>query len=595
MKSIDPDSGKRPIRQFPSAEAIAEAIAACAKKQDHELAGSFRKESEKHPECDWALLAQIFDFHFKPANPAEPFGPMLVNGDRRSMIPTDLTNSQLDSLQATLASVADPEYQARIRDLLWLRKRNVDAARLAVRSYLDSGARLEDPEHWPPCMERYERAVRLARQVDPKGELPVIALAHLEARVKSYNGADPLFFTRKALEILAEFRFGEFSVLAEIAGRVASNARGGGDFRRARSYFDVQAKLLKLAKNSAGAEAASVASAETYVEEAEAGEAAGSAMVAHSFWQDAIKAFRDRPSLRLRLPELQRRLASAGKQALTEMQAISHEMDIRELVEQSIAEFVDLQLDDALLKFATYNDMIDPDQLRETVTKSVHQHPLQSCFDAAIYDKAGRKIAVRPALMGADEKTQEISIEGFMDQHARLSRGLSVAGVLAPAMRAILGEHEVNAEIVHNLIEESSFIPSGRLPLFAQGIVSGFQWDFASALHLLIPQVENGLRHLVEQSGTVPRNIDANGIEEVWGLERTISNPAITEILGKEFVYELQSLLAGRLGPNLRNSLAHGLLSREALSGDTAFYAFWVIFKLVVTPTPAMHAFVQRH
>ena len=235
--------GGGPIKSLPTAEAIADTIAACDEKQDHDLANAFRKESEKDAERDWTLLAQIFDFHFKPANPSEPFGPMIVNGDRRSMIPADLTDAQLDCLQSNLESVADPEYQARVGDILWLRRRNVDAARLAVRSYINAGARLEDPEHWPPCMERYERAVRLARQVDPKGELPVAALSHLEARVRSLDGSDPLFFTCKALELLAEFRFGEFSVLAEIAGRVASNARGGGDYRRARSYLDIQAKL----------------------------------------------------------------------------------------------------------------------------------------------------------------------------------------------------------------------------------------------------------------------------------------------------------------------------------------------------------------
>lgn len=162
-------------------------------------------------------------------------------------------------------------------------------------------------------------------------------------------------------------------------------------------------------------------------------------------------------------------------------------------------------------------------------------------------------------------------------------------------MRAILGEHDISAEVVRNLIEDSGFIPDGRLPLFVQGIVAGFQWDFAAALHFLIPQVENGLRYLVEQSGVVPRGVDADGIEEVWGLERTIAHPAIKEMLGSAFVYELQSLLAGRLGPNLRNSIAHGLLSPASLTGESALYTWWVLMRLVVMPTSAMHAYFERN
>ncbi|WP_189523052.1 hypothetical protein, partial [Mesorhizobium sp. M4B.F.Ca.ET.200.01.1.1] len=93
-------------------------------------------------------------------------------------------------------------------------------------------------------------------------------------------------------------------------------------------------------------------SSETFVEEAEAREAAGSAMAAHSFWQDAIRAFRERPTLRARIPELQKRLAAAGKQTLAEMKNVSHEIDIRELVEQTEKEFRGLQSDEAVLKFA---------------------------------------------------------------------------------------------------------------------------------------------------------------------------------------------------------------------------------------------------
>lgn len=579
---------------LPDAASILALIAGVEKKEDYELASAFRRMDEEQPGVGWSLLSQIFHFDFM-AGKLEPFEPMVQMEGRRSMIPADLSDSELDAIQGTINTVADPEFQARVGDLLWLRRKDFKAARMAVAAYIEAGSRLEDPEHWPACMERYERGLRLARQIDAKGELPKTVLAHLEARVRHYDGQDPLFFTCKALEFLAEFQFGDFLTLAEIAGRVAAKSSEGGDFRRARNYFDVQAKLLKLAKNHEAAEAARVASAETHVQEAEAREASGSFMAARSFWENAVLAFRERPSLRARIPELQRRLVVAGKKTLDEMKSFSHEIDIRPLVEQAEAAFKGLPLDDALCKLAVFEGPIDPVSIREQTLKQLEEAPLHAHIDAEIYDETGRKVGRRPSISSSDPKEREAAIEGFIEQNAGFHRHLAVAGSIAPAVQTILSEHDVTEREIEGLIAESGFIPEGRLPLFVRAIADGFRWDFSTALHVFVPQAENGLRYLIEQAGEVPRSLNQDGVEEVWSIERIMGNERLRRALGAAFAFDLQSLLSGRTGPNLRNSIAHGLVSPDSLNSPTGFYLWWLLFRLVVFPPPMMRALRERH
>jgi hypothetical protein len=579
---------------LPDAASILALIESVEKKEDYELASAFRKKDEEQPGIGWSLLSQIFHFHFT-AGKLEPFGPMLQMEGRRSMIPADLSDSELDAIQGTLHTVTDPEFQARVGDVLWLRRKDFKAARIAVAAYVQAGSRLEDPQRWPPCMERYERGLRIARQIDSKGELPKTVLAHLEARVRHYNGEDPIFFTCKALELLAEFQFGDFPAIAEIAGRVAAKSCEGGDFRRARNHFDVQAKLLKLAKDDQAAEAARVASAETHVQEAEAQEASGSFMAARSFWEDAVLAFRERPSLRARIPELQLRLAIAGKKTLDEMQSFSHEIDIRPMVEQAEVAFKGLPLDDALCKLAVFEAPIDPVSIREQTLKQLEDAPLHAHFSAEIYDETGRKVGRRPGISSTDVKENEVAIEGFIEQNAGFHRHLAVTGSIAPAVRTILTEHDVTEKEIEGLIGDSGFIPEGRLPLFVQAIADGFRWDFSTALHVFVPQAENGLRHIIEQSGEVPRSLNQDGVEEVWSIERIMGNDRLKKALGASFVFDLQSVLSGRTGPNLRNSIAHGLVSSGSLNSPTGFYLWWLLFRLVVVPTAMMKAFRERY
>ena len=187
-----------------------------------------------------------------------------------------------------------------------------------------------------------------------------------------------------------------------------------------------------------------------------------------------------------------------------------------------------------------------------------------------------------------------VDIEGFMDEQARVHRHFTVHAILAPAIRVMRDEHVIDDDAIELVIKDSALVPENHLSLFVKGVRAGFQFDFSTALHLLVPQVENGLRHVLEQSGVVPRNIDADGVEDVWLLGRILDHEKLREILDEDMFYELRTLMAGRLGPNLRNSIAHGLLNEAALNGEMGFYLWWVIVRLICLPTKGLAAFVER-
>ena len=588
-------SQKQTTSVLPLGSVIAETIQKAAERVDRVYAMAFRERHATEPDTGWDVLGQVFDFLFRPQDAAAPFHPMLVMDGKRSMIPDDLDDDQLNALAETLKVIDDPEYRARVCDVLWLRRRNPTAARDAVAAYLASGARLEDLEHWPPSLERFERAVRLARQVEPKGELPRRVLGHLETRVLHFSGNDPLYFSLKAMEILDEFKFGNFAALAIIAGRIGDASRSSGDFDRARRHFAVQARLLRRAGRADEAEAALCTRAECYVQEAKSQETAGSYMAARHFWEEAAQAFRDRPSLRTRLPEIRDRLAAAGRRTLQEMKtATTGEIDITEEINTVQSRLRGLAWDDAFFQFALLLPLIDPVKLRQDTIDRLRSNPLQSFIKADVFDHAGRKIAVRPPLGTGDSKQEDAAIEGFMDENARIRRHFLVHAVLAPAVRVMKDEHTIDEDAVEALIKDSEFIPDGRLSLFVKAIVAGFRFDFSTALHVLVPQCENALRHLLEQQGVVARNIDQDGVEEVWGVERVLGHENLIAMLGDALVYELRTLLSGRLGPNLRNLIAHGLLDENSVNGEMGFYLWWVLVRITALPTTGMAAFVER-
>ncbi len=580
--------------KLPTSDDITSAIRGCQEKQAHAFATAFRLRREESPDQGWGLLEDLFGMNFRPRNLREPFGAARQFDGQRTLVPGDLTTGELTALAGTVDSVADPEYRARILDVLWLRRRDPTAARAAVDAYLDSGARVEDPKHWVLSIERYQRALCLALQVDSKGESPHRVLRHLEARVLYYNGEDPLYFARRALDLLADHAFGDLQALAGIAGRVAETSRAAHNFDRARSYFAVQARLLKAAKSPEGAESARVAEAECFALEAEDREGGGSFLAAHHFWQEALRAFRDRASLRSRIPELQRRMAAAGRSAMQEMQVVGVKLDIAAESEKARTAIKGLSLEDAFFTVLTFVPMIDPAQLRQQVIDAAAAFPLQPMIEAHLFDAAGRVVGKRPSLATDDPEQRKAAIEGLMEQSAGQERQLRAVAYIGPGVEQFLEDHELDEETIVRLVGDSELIPDDRRPYFLQGIMAGFRGDFAAALHWLIPQIENGLRVVLDAHGFVPRTVDPDGVEEVWSFERVLDHPLITDIFGPELVFELRSLTVARLGTNFRNLIAHGLISADALNSETGRYLWWVLLHLIARGAPEMDNFLQR-
>ena len=161
-------------------------------------------------------------------------------------------------------------------------------------------------------------------------------------------------------------------------------------------------------------------------------------------------------------------------------------------------------------------------------------------------------------------------------------------------LRQLIDDHEIDQNSLASVLDESALIPLERRELFYQAFQAGFHWDFSIALHILIPQIENALRYVLERRGIAPVNIDVEGVEEVWGIEKLLAHAVTIETFGTSFVFELNSLLVARLGPNLRNLFAHGALSPEGFRSETAFYLWWVILRISAFPTSGMREFIER-
>lgn len=577
---------------LPSAADIQDATKAEKCADSHTYASIFNKLYQASHNPAWQLLSNIFDFYLRPSDDTEPFGPIMEMEGKRTMIPSDLSKEQLDEMKSLLKSSKDPEIKARLGDILWLQNRDVDAAKNAVQSYLLSGQNLEQPS-WPRAMERYERAIRLARQLGKGGSnLFEQATQHLLDRVKQYGSDDSGYFTLKGIKLLHELKIGDPHELAMICRNTAQSSFTAKNFRRAADYYILAISLLRRANMPDFLLKVQEEHLDCMIEEATTHEVPGSFLAAHGFWSDVVKASREIPTQKHRTPEFHKRMNAAGKNARGDMSTISVEGgDASKFVQEAQEKVQGLPLDDAIVQLVSFS-LVKADYLRQMVETSgfsiIDHIPMQ------IMDGAGRKVGIRPSILTDNEQERELAIQGIMQQRADVDWGIRVAVSIKPALHKILEEHHISATNLAQILEDSALIPEGRAPLFVKGILAGFEGDFTVATHLLIPQLEHALRVLLYETGTITEKLDSAGIESSWNLTRILNAPGLEACLGRDFVYELKLALDSVPGHNHRNLIFHGLLPSESMESDLAINIWWLTLKLVVLYAPVCQSFIER-
>ena len=85
------------------------------------------------------ILKKVCQIHFKPDDNAEPYGPMGVSHNQRTMIPSDLKGDQSKVFSEVVSDIRNPGLRARLSDIAWLNNRKLpNTAREAIRAYCEA-------------------------------------------------------------------------------------------------------------------------------------------------------------------------------------------------------------------------------------------------------------------------------------------------------------------------------------------------------------------------------------------------------------------------------------------------------------------------
>ena len=541
------------------------------------------------------LLVRATSMMLAASSINEPFKAYFhdYQAGRRSVLPDDFTEQELMFFAAILNDIDEPWLKARLADLLWLlrKPKNPAHAKIAIDSYISQ--QIDDETWHPDVKDCWERAARLSMQIKDFDRLNMIISRLFSAFCTEYPSTKFMMLwvanLLDKLNIDNDFKEDMASSLSEKANELKEDS----DFHSARSYFELASKKYKQCSDEIGWLESLVSIAECFELEADS-RFGGSNMVANSFYENAIQAYRCIPTkhrdaygVEEKIRVIRDKITVSGKATLDEMSLFSSpEIDISDMVKQSIEHVSGKNsTEEALMYFTSLYSGPKYKNLNESAKEIMQDNPVSSLFGSRQMSRDGRVIAKIPSInfsAGADDPANQEVLHRQIQQQFSIEVKLVVEGRIMPALRQMLMEHRLTKDLMVAACHYSPIVPQSREQLLGYSLWLGFEYEFGAAIHLLCPQFEHIVRSQLKEVGAHTSNIDKEGIENENGLSTLMDLPEALELYGEDLTFEIKSVFTDALGFNLRNEVAHGLLDDDSSFSIHSVYAWWMVLKLVI-------------
>lgn len=262
------------------------------------------------------------------------------------------------------------------------------------------------------------------------------------------------------------------------------------------------------------------------------------------------------------------------------MQSFTEKIEISEFQQLINKELDELYKKD-YIKLLVYSGfhLVKEKQIN-VVKKEMEEFPLTNLFPPAIINESGKIIS---KLKSIDNAKNEVEKEEIILEYAYNKSRFTVQiyGQFINIMMNLMKKRNCNLNKYLSEIVDCSFIVSkSRKEIVKKGINYGFDFDFESALGILIPQMENCIRELAGICGESKYKIGDDYVESANRLDFLLQKGnRLEQTIDDDTYFGLCAVFSSDCGLNYRNEFSHGLI--ENFNNYTSLYVWWYCLYLI--------------
>jgi len=549
-----------------------------------------KEESDDLGARVYSFMAAIASFHPQYDSRPNTYAPMWSSGGKRSLVPEDLESEDLDLLESILSDIRDPEFRARVADVLWVSRKDYQAATIAVGAFVESAERLEEGESWPPFVERLDRAAQIAaRKGFESSRRRVVETVERAFRVHEKNSKTGLACAR-LMRILLRLDEGDKAHYAALAEDLAKRLESIEDWRFSQEYWEVTAAWHQDLGNDLDVQRCIIRAAECDVSNAEGVAARGGQSMSAAHWMSrGLEGLRQAKADPERIKEVHARLLEIQESITDEMGCVEFSEDdipnMKENREKSQKDSSDMvsgvSFEEAVKRLALVFRPTNLEKLKKREAEADSEGFLGQIFGTTMMDGRGRTTDHIPGVPLSGEDDPEVARKRLVNSARTIDWRIAVEWRIEPARIQILQDHPVRLRDLNFLVRHNPFIEPGHEGIYLKGIQAGFFGDWVMSMHLLVPQIESSTRWVLKQNGITTSKISSEGIQEDFDLNKILWMKEVEELFGSDILFDLRGILIERFGCNLRNKLAHGLMREGDFIAVESPYLWWLVLLLL--------------
>ncbi len=554
-------------------DTLAEIEARTEPLSEHEVSDAIRRLRDKDDPSprpmEWLAEVMAFDFcenyQNKETGWGTYFGPMMAgtseDGSRWESPPIKLVTSEMLGYWAKRAREAkNPILKARYAGLVWDftnpvtgKSPPVEMAWMRIDNIIEavaSGSHKYEME----AIKKLEHALQLAVSLNDAARVERVrdAILAYEDKVAQDDKPGLWCFT-------FDFLWGKKNVPLT-------------DAQKTKIIKDLEGRLDRVSDTSGNnslepwaAEAAAVRLAKHYRSEGRSEEVKrvllkygaafekiaepAAAMLAQAWLEKVYQVYRDF-GLKEDAERLLRRIRELGPKALGDLKPISVEMKItNEEMAGYVKEMTEGDLETVLGKVAR-RYLPRRDQIETQIKDLAATAPLSFLFQAQLIDHKGRPTAT----VGSLEHDLEGRVIMQMAQDIQF-----VAVFLRQVMIALVNKFAITHEVLTEYVCRTPLFDEDSRAILGRGIKAYLEGDSLVAIHVLMPQIENAIRTLVENTGGTVLKPNQFGGMDTKTFNELLRHEKLSAVFGDDVPLYLRVLFTDRRGVNLRNRVFHGI------------------------------------
>jgi hypothetical protein len=541
----------------------------------------------------YRLFANLCAMTMSPSDPGNVWHPFFVLPDgSHSATAEDFRGEQTALLSQAVPRITNPALRARIADIAWSNnRRDGTSAVAAIDAYCDVvtgviDGTLKDKSEILSMQEAnraLQRAMQIATLTTKRGKRPEKIRLAFETIYTAARERNDISTLRTTAELGLRFELCQQAAVAAELEAAAVAVTPSPHPLAVRAALDLATQLYKGVNDKDGMQRCMRAAVELTL--AMRSQVGNSAMAEAQWVMEALQRLNHVVGMEEREQELELELRRLQKAGLKQMGAFPIDLELGDTPEKVAEHFGKLSLSGALRHFAMLDKSRDPDKLKADALEMGKMSPLVSMLSVSHIDAEGRTQSRSDGAPTSGEPS-ESWFRRMMAQAEGLHRVRTVRGRLEPARVTIQARFGISDRHFTIIVELSPFVPESQKPIIVLGLTRFFQGDHMSATHLLIPQLEPCLRHILKLAGHDPSKRRPDSTEEDLSIRSLFENfwTELEAIFGEPLAAEIDNLFNLKPGPALRHEVAHGQLSAGECFSDNVFYANWLIYRLCALP-----------